>query len=54
MSYGPLITEDQLRQCMPGCKEPKVWADLLDVQLFEAGIVPLQIFQEVILIILLY
>lgn len=39
MSYGPLITEEQLRECMPGCRDPRTWSQILDFRLFEAGIV---------------
>lgn len=39
VSYVPLITEDQLRKCMPTCRSPGEWAILLDYRLFEAGIV---------------
>jgi putative chitinase len=34
-----LITAEQLSQCMPKCREPEIWAPILDERLFEAGIV---------------
>lgn len=34
-----LITANQLANCMPKCKEPEVWAPILDNRLFEIGVV---------------
>lgn len=39
-----LITANQLRNCVPKCKEPEEWASLIDEQLFTIGAVePTQI-----------
>lgn len=34
-----IITTEQLKECMPGCKDPGTWAPLLDTHLFEFGII---------------
>lgn len=39
MSYSDLITTQQLRECMPRCREPAIWASLLNEKLFTIGVV---------------
>lgn len=39
MSYSDIITQFQLEQCMPRCKEPELWAPLLNEQLFTIGVI---------------
>lgn len=38
-----IITAQQLADCMPKCKEPEVWAPILDQKLFDIGVVEPQL-----------